>query len=137
MITPTMIYWIGQCDCIRSACGPITVVGIILSVATIVITIVAFGDRSISRLLCWMGVALSSIFCVVSIIGILGQVFIPTSKTAASMYVIPAIVNNEKVQDAGNQLYELAVSWMEELRPRHGKQGSGAAQSNEEGAKED
>ena len=122
-IDPSTIYWIGQCDCIRSVFPHIMFFGIFLSVVSIGLTIGCFCDRSISRPLCWMGVSLSSIFCVVSIIGILGQVFVPTSKTVASMYIIPAIVNNEKIQDAGNQLYDLAVSWMEELRPASKKKG--------------
>ena len=122
-IDPSTIYWIGQCDCIRAICPHIMFFGLFMSVVSIGLTIGSFCDMRISRPLCWMGVAFSSIFCVVSIIGILGQVFVPTSKTVASMYVIPAIVNNEKIQDAGNQLYDLAVSWMEELRPASKKKG--------------
>lgn len=32
--------------------------------------------------------------------------------------MVPKIANNEKVQAAGNKLYDLAVEWMDELRPR-------------------
>jgi hypothetical protein len=31
---------------------------------------------------------------------------------------VPKIVNSEKLQTAGNKLYELAVEWMDELRPK-------------------
>ena len=120
-IEPSTIYWIGQCDCIRAACVPITVVGVILAVISIALTIGCFCDRSIPRPLSWMGVMLSSFLTVAFIFGILGQVFIPTSKTVASMYVIPTIANNEKVKEAGNQIYALAVEWMEELRPESKK----------------
>jgi hypothetical protein len=34
--------------------------------------------------------------------------FIPSSKTAAAMIVIPAIVNNEKFQGEAKELYDLA-----------------------------
>ena len=43
--------------------------------------------------------------------------FAPSSKTLAAMYIVPAIANNEKVQDVGNRLYDLAVEWMDELKP--------------------
>jgi hypothetical protein len=32
--------------------------------------------------------------------------------------VVPKIVNSEKLQTAGNKLYELAVEWMEQLKPK-------------------
>lgn len=120
-IEPSTIYWIGQCDCIRAVCGPITVIGFLLFGFSIFLTIGCFLDKSIPRPLFWMGVMCSSSFSVAFIIGILGQVFVPTSKTVASMYVIPAIANNEKVKEAGNQIYALAVEWMEELRPESKK----------------
>lgn len=40
------------------------------------------------------------------------SVVIPSTKTAAAMIVIPAIVNNEKVQAEAGDLYELAKAAM-------------------------
>lgn len=52
-------------------------------------------------------------------------IFVPTTRQAAAMVVVPKIVNNEKVQTAGNVFYDLAVEWMDELHPRKDKKGEG------------
>ena len=49
---------------------------------------------------------------------LLGAALIPTTKEAAAIVIVPRIVNHEKVQEAGNKLYGLAIEWMEELSPR-------------------
>lgn len=41
----------------------------------------------------------------------------PTTREMAAIIIVPKIANNEKVQDCGNRLYELAIEWMEELKP--------------------
>jgi len=33
------------------------------------------------------------------------------------MYVVPKIVNNEKVQELPSQFIDLAADWMKELKP--------------------
>ena len=45
-------------------------------------------------------------------------VMIPTTKQMAAILVIPRIANSEKVQQVGNKLYDLAVQWMDELKPK-------------------
>ena len=122
-IDPSTIYWIGQCDCIREVCAAIILVGSIAALFAIPLTIASFVEVHVPRVVSWVGVVFSSIILAVVSFAIVGELFVPTSKTVASMYVIPAIVNNEKIQDAGNQLYDLAVSWMEELRPASKKKG--------------
>lgn len=48
---------------------------------------------------------------------LIGCAFIPSTKEMAAIIVLPKIVNNEKVQDAGNKLFDLAVEWLEDLKP--------------------
>jgi hypothetical protein len=43
--------------------------------------------------------------------------FIPASKQMAAVMIVPKIANSEKVQTIGNKVYDLAVEWMEELKP--------------------
>lgn len=43
-------------------------------------------------------------------------VMIPTTKQMAAILIIPRIANSEKIQQAGNKLYDLAVEWMDELK---------------------
>ena len=42
---------------------------------------------------------------------------IPTTREMAVILVVPRIANSEKVQQAGNKLYDLAIEWMAELKP--------------------
>jgi hypothetical protein len=44
-------------------------------------------------------------------------VFIPSTKQMAAIMIVPKIANSEKVQTIGNKVYDLAVEWMEELKP--------------------
>ena len=117
-ITPSTIYWVAQCDCIREACIPIIIFGIILSIISIGLTVIAFCDEVSdmfgSR---WIVVTVSFVVLAVTIVGVLGRIFVPTTKTVAAMYIIPAVANNEKVQTVGNRLYDLAIEWMDELKP--------------------
>ncbi len=48
---------------------------------------------------------------------VLSLTFIPSTKQMAAIMIVPKIVNNEKVQTIGNKVYDLAVEWMEELKP--------------------
>lgn len=51
--------------------------------------------------------------------------FTPTTKQMAAILVVPRIANSEKVQIVGNKLYDLAVEWMDELRPNKNKNKEG------------
>lgn len=44
----------------------------------------------------------------------LGAVLTPSSKTLVAMYVLPAIVNNERVQNISVDLMKLAEKWVRE-----------------------
>ena len=123
MITPSTIYWIGQCDQIRCILGPAAVMGLIFTIALTIFAVGATFDSSVPRFLRYLLSVLASLSCAVMFVAVIGLLFIPTTKTVAAMYVVPAIINNEKLNDAGDRLYDLAVEWMEELRPAKNKEG--------------
>lgn len=54
---------------------------------------------------------------VVVAVNILLLTFIPSTKSMAAILIVPKIANNEKVQTIGNKVYDLAVEWMNELKP--------------------
>lgn len=118
-ITPSTIYWVAQCDCIRDACIPIIMIGVILSVVSAAIAMCAFCDDTPDRVRRWRWIAavVSLAIVATTFAGFLGRIFIPTTKTMAAMYIIPSVANNEKVQTVGNRLYDLAIEWMDELKP--------------------
>lgn len=46
------------------------------------------------------------------------KVITPTTKEMAAIIVIPAIANNQEVQDLGAEIPKLAREWLEELKPK-------------------
>lgn len=50
--------------------------------------------------------------------------FIPTTKQMAAIMIVPRLANSERVQNIGNKVYDLAVEWMEELKPTKGSESS-------------
>lgn len=54
---------------------------------------------------------------VIAAVSILVLTFIPSTKQMAAIMIVPKIANSEKVQTIGNKVYDLAVEWMEELKP--------------------
>lgn len=57
---------------------------------------------------------------VVAATALLLLIFVPSTKKMAAIIVVPKIANSENVQTIGNKVYDLAVEWMEELRPPKG-----------------
>jgi hypothetical protein len=54
---------------------------------------------------------------VVFLFGTLVTVTIPNKKDAAIIYVIPAIANNENIQEEAKELYDFAKAAMKEYLP--------------------
>ena len=54
---------------------------------------------------------------VIAAVSLLALVFIPSTKQMAAIMIVPRLANSEKVQTIGNKVYDLAVEWMEELKP--------------------
>lgn len=123
MITPSTIYWIGQCDQMRCVLEPTAALGLVFAIALTIVAVGATFDSGTPRIVGKLLSVLASFFWAVMFVAVIGLLFIPTTKTVAAMYVVPAIVNNEKMNDAGDRLYALAIEWMEELRPAKNKKG--------------
>ena len=112
-ITPSTIYWIGNCNSIITACILLAILSAILGLAGFCSAMEARCDSS--------GTTIALTFIPIFLLSVAGAVFVPSTKTAAAMYVIPAIVNNEKMQTLGNGLYDIAIEWMKELKPKDSK----------------
>ena len=69
-------------------------------------------------------IKISPLSAVVAVVLLLVNCLLPTTREMAAIIIVPRIANSEKVQTVGNQLYDLAVEWMEELRPANKKNGS-------------
>jgi len=112
MITTAQMYWLVTLDAIVHASFVLAVISVLASVA-------AIGIACDVERFFWLPALTIGMF----FLSVAAATFVPTTKQAAAIIIVPKIVNNEKVQMVGNQLYDLAVDWMRELRPpmREGK----------------
>ena len=46
---------------------------------------------------------------------------LPTTKEMAAIIVIPKVANNEKIQELGDGIYQLANDWLKEISPKKAK----------------
>ena len=110
-ISAWTIYWITRLDEISIAMGISMVAMIIVCAIAAFMYVVSdfkvIGAKKLAySLLPW-------------IVGVtLVNTLIPNTKQAAAMYVLPAIVNSEAVQELPSELTTLAREWLQELRPK-------------------
>lgn len=140
MITHAQMYWLVKLDDIRGFVDGIfglpilAIVAGVLGGVTFTIMYMFAGNGSYEMfsgktdeqfedirqtLWKWRGKCVALILAGVGAAVVLSVTYhlIPTTKQMAAVLVVPGVVNNEKVQTVGNKLYDLAVEWMEELRP--------------------
>ena len=138
-MTTTMMYWITRLDGIRDLLHDLdmftsilTISGLVASCVTAIICmamcsesysineIVEDSDYKFVRNI--RNYTAKVTFCVFVPINILfstAYVLIPSMKEYCAIKVVPAIVNNEKIQEFGDELYKLGVDWLKELRPQN------------------
>ena len=137
-MTPTMMYWITRLDGLRDLLkgldmftSALTVFGLVVSCATATICMLMCREScSISEIVedsdykfvrSVRNYAAKFTFCVflpINILLSLAYVLTPSTKEYCAIKVVPAIVNNAKVQEFGDELYRLGVDWLKELRPQ-------------------
>ena len=116
MITPMQMYWLLKLDDIRAACCFF----IAFMIFVIIASSTGYRDNeeegvkkraTASFVFGLLGIALFG--CILT--------FLPSTKQMAAIYVVPAIVNNEKIQQIGgktldisNQLLDLTKEYLEE-----------------------
>ncbi len=121
-ITAFDVYLVMQLDSIQSACR--LIFGALL-LATLAVLIIGLFQRAssfregdddyrkgIAKI--WLG---AKIGCV-TIVFLLFASFIPTTKTAASMFLLPAIANNKEVQQLPEDLLKMVRGLVKEWTPK-------------------
>lgn len=119
MITPMQMYWLLKLDDIG------TMFSIIVGASIVVVFISAFlycfskdaEDEAMVKVSVHM--LILSLIC--SIVFVISNTLLPTTKQMAAIYVVPAIVNNEKIQQIGgktldisNQLLDLTKEYLKD-----------------------
>jgi hypothetical protein len=139
-ITTMQMYWLVKLDNIRSLLegmfvpsSLITFIGLFCVIALTLIY--SFAGNGNYEMFCgktneefqhirtilwkWRGTCIktSIIFFVIAIAINFMSALIPSTKQMAAIMIVPRLANSEKVQTIGNKVYDLAVEWMEELKP--------------------
>lgn len=137
-MTTTMMYWITRLDGIRDLLKGLDMFTTVLASCGLVICCVT---AIICMAMCSESYSISKVvedseykfvrnirnytakvtFCVFVPINILfstAYVLTPSTKEYCAINVVPAIMNNAKVQEFGDELYRLGVDWLKELRPQ-------------------
>lgn len=129
MITQTQMYWLVKLDDMRGVITgimwlPISV-AIIIGILAISALLASIDDPMEKKKEILEGVWKCGVWCasliVVAVVIHIAGAFVPSTKQMAAIIVVPKIANSEKVQTVGNQLYDLAVEWMNELKPKKGE----------------
>lgn len=113
-VTPLMIYLIGVADHVRD----FSVLSLFIITGIFLVFLVRYlaEDEKVPYLgtLTFSAALFSSLL-----------IFTPSSKTLAAMYVIPAVVNNEQIQNISKNGLEslelLTKQWVDELREEKSK----------------
>lgn len=128
MITESEIYWITRMDYIHEflvSFGGVLALLMFFGVAASVIFYIyntcaileGEGNKALlpmsKKYMLW---SLAGLFLALPILVTGGLV--PTTKEMCAIKVIPAIANNEDVQEIPSQLAELTKEWIEELKPK-------------------
>ena len=111
-ITPSMIYWISRLDGLREG---LLIIGVLGFISCTIITMYGVFERNTF----FKSAVICGIFCILFMFG--AQIFVPRTREAVAMIVIPKIANNEKIQNIGNDIYEIGIEWLNELKPNKQK----------------
>ena len=111
-ITPGFIYLVAVLENVQIALGLIAILA--------VLCLAICGFTSIESYDAWTrakhyGYVKYSLIALLAV-GLL-QVFLPSGRTLAAMYILPPIVNSEAVQKLPSELTDLAIEWLRELKP--------------------
>ena len=111
MVTTAQMYWLLMLDNIRALIGIVCIISFGAACVCCLAHQMNYIIDDTVRVKCkaW-GIRLAAMFAVL----MMCLTFIPSTRQLATIIIVPKIVNNEKVQTAGNKLYDLAVEWMED-----------------------
>lgn len=105
MISPWEIYLVFQLDSIREFLAGVSGVGLIASIVAAAMFPLLFDeDFGLNLSVKWVFTPLVSATFVAALL----YAFVPSTKTAAAMIIIPKIANSETIQREAEDLYGLA-----------------------------
>lgn len=141
MITTTQMYWLTRLDSVKELDLDFAQFFMGFTILTAIVAMLTFcigtfaGNKSYEmfeyksdeelkvihtrfRRISWRCVVFSCVTLTMAMVCTALEALIPTTREMAAIVIVPAIVNNEKVQTVGNKFYDLAAEWLDELRPK-------------------
>lgn len=130
-VTPWFIYWFTRLDHILSFLNGLSFIGGLIIIISLIAFAVSFcilqsvkistgvttaEQEMVSYINKIAGIVLAVSFTATTLLNF-GSSLIPTTKEMAAIYVVPKILNNEKVQNVGSEFVDLANVWLKELQP--------------------
>lgn len=112
IIDPWTVYWITRLDGINAVA--VVLFSLLLLISLVSIAVCLAEDDSPARRVAFVVVPLTLLCAAVA-------VFVPTTKEACAIYMIPKIANNEDVQGVAAEVRDLARDWIKDLGPKEGK----------------
>lgn len=151
MITQTMMYWITRLDGIRGFLHGFDVMTTILfifallgAIVASIICIAMVGDsyrpmseivetddyKIVKRIRTLSYKTAFYILLPINVLLSLTYALTPSTKEFCAIKVVPAIMDNAKVQEFGDELYRLGVDWLKELKPQHEETSADSAKES-------
>lgn len=130
MITTSQMYWITRLDSIGFTLFVLSLLLGLTMLGLLIVGCVLRSDYSTTEHGYSTGVRLhiATLLLVPPFLCLVfALAFTPSTKQMAAILVVPRIANSEKVQQAGNKLYDLAVEWMDELKPNKNNNKEGTS----------
>jgi hypothetical protein len=124
-LSPLLIYFIGQLDAFKGACGLTLVFGGIALVFINLVKAVSYCDAETTyELKAYSKIKFvtdktNKLLGPIVFVAFLGSTFLPSRSTVAAMIVVPAISANQSIQNISNDALQWAEQYIQEqLNPR-------------------
>lgn len=117
MITALDIYLVTRCDAIKNLLEWITLISVFCSIVLLIAAGCMLSDSDFHKMTKLVFKLIYFVTFPIAVFSCSLNVLTPKSNEVAAMIVIPKIANREEIKDCCQHIYQLAVEWMDELRP--------------------
>ena len=114
MITESTLYWITRLDNFNIMFSAMLV---IFAFAALISMLIMVDNNAREEERCFAKRIFAFLAIPLFFVSVLGLIFVPTTKEMCAIKVIPAIVQNEKIQGLGEKALTLTEAWLDELKP--------------------
>ena len=115
------MYWLTRIDSINNMVIMFFTILLLVAIAFVVLGIdmrIDFSDDEPGyRIGCRLHRAVLRIILPIQVVLSIVIVAVPSTKEMAAIIIVPRLANSEKVQTVGNKVYDLAMEWLDTIKP--------------------